>query len=203
MRFLILLISCLLISCESTSDPETPHNSTVLQVGKARANTYYTEIKDADSLPTSVRTAAQQYAQQGEQEYLDVPLFTIQLRPTAKVRALLASGKETFVLSVVLLGRAANPSEVADKAYYDAHEEGIYLLDKEYPMKQFPKEITIQERIPKAAYEALKDKNYDVVIDGFSGRKSSDINLFHTDVLTGKITDFKGTQQVLGVRLLE
>lgn len=197
--FIIILALFLAVACESVSDDAQPPAITIANTDLISKNQLSWK---EDSLPSKIVQESQQYAAQGELMYTKNPAFKIQLRPTAKVRALLDAGKETLIVSVVLYGIPTTPDALKKESYYDPEEELIYLLDKEYKLSSNQQELLIEEAIPTEALQALKEKNYTVVVDAYSGRKSSENNLFHTKVLTGTIEEFEGTSQVLAISLL-
>lgn len=196
---LILLALFLTVACESATENAQQPAITIANTDLISPNKL--SLKE-DSLPNNIVQESQQYAAQGALAYSKNPAFKVKLRPTAKVKALLDTGKESLIVSVVLYGIPKNPDAQKKESYYDPEEELIYLLDKEYQLSSYQQELLIEESIPTEALQALKDKNYTVVVDAYSGRKSSDNNLFHTKVLTGTMEEFKGTTQVLAISLL-
>ncbi len=137
-----------------------------------------------------------------EEDSLDVPTFQVVLQPSANAKKLLATGEETFILSVVILGTPRDSKSMASKDYYNAYDEVIYLLDKRYTITDPTEQLVLQERISKEAFEALESGDYKVIIDGFGGRKSSPNNVFHTTMKSGPISTFQGKTHALAVKML-
>lgn len=197
--FIGLVILLLFPACEST--PNAAQQPT-LSIANTKIINQNHLTSEEDSLPENILQESQNYAAKGEIQYTKNPTFQVKLRPSAKVRALLDTGKENLIVSVVLYGIPKNPDALKKERYYDPEEELIYLLDKEYNISNYQQELLIEEAIPTAALQALKEANYTVVVDAYSGRKSSKDNLFHTKVITGSIEAFKGTTQILPISLL-
>ena len=57
-------------------------------------------------------------------------------------------------------------------------------------------------RVSKAAYSLLKDKDFQVLINVFSGRKSSELNLIECDILQEPVTVVNATKHVLKGKLI-
>lgn len=189
-----LLLLSFLMACEPAPN-KTYKATTAVEIPlQSYPQEFFNQEKD--SLPSTVVSSSQAYADRETIRYVAVPSFTIKIRTTAKVKKLLSNNKEKLVVVVSLFGLKK------DKRTKNGEEDRLYLLKKEYSISDLNTPIVVDEQISKEALEDLQDQNYTITIDAYSGRKSSPNNLFHTTPIQGTIATFEGTSKTLEVSLL-
>ncbi len=146
----------------------------------------------ADDLTT---TATDIYEVAGDS--MVIPAFEIEVSNSTQANETLTKKKETIIVAAYFSGEPAS-----DK---DRDDDGMmFITSKEI-------ELTGNNRIArfeglkfsKKAYDKLADKDISLLINIYSGRKSSQDNLLDCSILEMKASQFGGKRSVLDCKLIE
>ncbi len=135
------------------------------------------------------------YTVQGDS--MVIPAFEIEVRTSAKAARTLRAKKETVIVSAYYFG-----TPLDDK---DMDEVG------QMQILQAQQELTGTRRVARfenlkfsrAAFNKLKDKDIELLINIYSGRKSSDDNLLDCGILQLKASQFGNKRFSLGCSMIE
>jgi hypothetical protein len=130
-------------------------------------------------------------------ESLVIPAFEIEVRPSDKAAQTLKSKKETVMVSAMFSGFPIDKK--------DEDEIG------QMPILDTIIELSVDNRVarfenikfPKTVYNKLKDKDIDLLINVYTGRKSSEDNLIDAGIVQKKASEFKDKRFVLNYKLIE
>ena len=176
------MISTLFFSCASheqktdstASGNDSINNSKML--GSATGNTNYLKT-DGDSLV--------------------IPSFDIEVSLSAKANAKLTNDKETVVVTAWFSGQ---PKDTTSKEYAESGEMFIQSARAELSNSRIAKFEGI--KFSKASYDSLAGKDISVLINIFSGRRSTQDNLLDCAILAEKMSAVKGRKFILAGKLI-
>ena len=131
---------------------------------------------------------------------VEIPYFEIELKLSNKAEDKLKTNNETVILMAYFEG-ITNFENIPDK-YKDRIDGGFHLLS--YPIELTDKRLARFENIKfsKDLYDFLENKDIRLLINVFSGRKSSEFNLLHCDILEGFISEIKGKRFTINGKLI-
>jgi len=132
-----------------------------------------------------------------EGDSMVIPTFEIEIRTSAKAGRTLRTKKETVIVSAFFSG-----DPIDDK---DRDDDGLMAIS------QATQELAGNTRVARfenlkfsrAAFNKLKDKDIELLINVYSGRKSSDDNLLSCSILHIKASQFGNKRFSLGCSLIE
>ena len=127
-----------------------------------------------------------------------IPEFEIELSLSPKAEAKLKTDKESIIVSSVFNGI---PKDTTLPDYIEWGK--IYIADKAIELNN--KKVARFEHIKlsKEDFDSLADKDFEVLINVFSGRRASKFNILDSDFLQEGIETVKGKRYVLKVKLIE
>ncbi len=127
-----------------------------------------------------------------------LPSFEIQIELSKKAAKKISKDNETIIVQAYLSG---TPKDSVTSDLID--EMGEVNLGSPHVELTQPGTAKFRGvRVSKAAYSLLKDKDFQVLINVFSGRKSSELNLIECDILQEPVTVVKATKHVLKGKLI-
>jgi hypothetical protein len=127
---------------------------------------------------------------------LVIPTFEIEVRPSDKAAQTLKSKKETVIISAYFAGfpkDKKDEDEIGQMAVLDSAIE----LSVDNRVARFE-----NLKFPKRIYNALSDKDFHLLINVFSGRRSSDDNLLDAGIVDKKASEFKDKRFVIDYKLI-
>jgi hypothetical protein len=135
------------------------------------------------------------YTLQGDS--LFVPPFEIEVVLSPKAKNRIVNSHETIIVAVFLEGKPKDPSKVhleEDGSFYvgSAKKEIIYGQIAKIDNLKFPKKI----------YDELVDKDVDLNLSVYTGRKSSQNNLIAGDALFDKVSNIINKRFILNEKLI-
>lgn len=128
---------------------------------------------------------------------LIIPSFTIEVNLSALANAKLASDKETMIVAAWFSGQ---PKDSTSKEYVETGAMFVKSSEIELSNSRIANFEGI--KFSKAKYDSLANKDIRVLINIFSGRKSSPDNLLDCEILTDKMSAVKGQKFVLAGKLI-
>lgn len=152
-------------------------------------------LKIAATTPGSLGEASNLYKMEGN-EYI-IPTFEIEVSNSVKAGQTLADQKETIIVSAFFNGDPINEK--------DLEEDGqMFIAKKEI-------ELTGDNRIAKfeglkfskAMYDKLADKDITLLINVYSGRKSSSDNLLDCGIVEANVSKLINKRFTVGCKLIE
>ena len=179
-----LLILLLFIAC---SDRKTGSHEN--QVSGDSLGRGPSTISQTDSLNTSFRISG---------DSVLIPGFIIALNLSDKAEKELKDQHESVIVQAYFAGE---PKDTTTEEYIENGELNV----GSYRIELFDKRIAKFEnvKIAKTSLDALKDKNFEVLINVFSGRHATDLNILDCDILQEKILTVAGKKFVLNGKLIE
>jgi hypothetical protein len=133
-----------------------------------------------------------------EGDSLVIPSFDVEIVLSAKANAKLKSKKETIIIAAYFSGQ---PKDTTTKEYMQSGEMGLVQSVKE--LKGDERTATIEgAKFPKALYDSLADKDIQMLINVYSGRRSTNVNLLDCDILQDKMSVLKGKKFTLKGKLI-
>lgn len=133
-----------------------------------------------------------------KEDNVEVPPFEIELSVSKKAEKRLLQEQKKIIVTAHFSGKAKDnvKSNATDFGLIDLGSHSVKLT--EGSVAKFEK-LTI----PRATYEGLADKNYEVLINIYSSRKEGELNFLNGEILQRKINDVKNKRHKLGVKLLK
>lgn len=126
-----------------------------------------------------------------------IPSFEIEIDLDKKAAAKLADQKETIIVSLSLFGE---PKEGVTKSVNEMGE--LYLASPQLELKEPGIAKFENVKISKQAYESLADKDFTILVNVFSGRRSSENNLLTCDILQEPVSKVIGEKHKLKGKLI-
>lgn len=170
---LTVSILCILSSCKSPDPPKVKNVST--------QHTTKREVPVKSSDTTSIKKLGF-YTLKGHS--VVVPPFEIEVSLSPKAKNRIVDSNETIVIHVFLEGIPKDPTKAhleEDGSFYvgAAKKEIVYGQVARFDNLKFPKKI----------YDQLADKDVDLTVNIYTGRKSSQNNLITGDFLSDKTSN--------------
>jgi len=132
-----------------------------------------------------------------EKDSMLIPAFTIELDLSQKANEKLNSSKETIIVSAWFSGV---PKDTTSKEYAESGE--MFLASARVELSSSRTASFEGIKFSKAAYDSLADKNISVLINVFSGRRTTQDNLLDCNILSEKMSAVRGRKFVLTGKLI-
>lgn len=126
-----------------------------------------------------------------------IPSFEIEIKLSNKAEEKLKKSKETIIVAAYFSGI---PKDTTLKEYVKTGEYAIGSCEKELQNERIAKFEGI--RFSRSLYDTLSAKSLVVLINVFSGRKSTKVNLLDCDILQDSISKIKGKRSVIKGKLI-
>jgi hypothetical protein len=178
--FKLLLISAFLFAC--TSQPKAKWN---IQKDESVQN------------KTEIQKQATEQSVNNPDSVL-IPSFEVEVVLSEKARERMLNPKESIIVFAEFTG------EPHDTLSEGVNETGQLMLNS-VRMETYSPWIVKFESIfiPRKMYDRLLNKDFDVSVQIWTGRKTSEYNLLSGDLISGQISKIKGTRQKLNVKLIK
>jgi len=128
---------------------------------------------------------------------VEIPKFEIEIKLNETAEKTIVDEKESIIVQAYFFGI---PKDTTLKDYIDEGKIGIGSQRVELFETRVAKFENF--KISKKDYEGLKDKNFEVLINVFTGRRTSQFNLINCDLLQDGIDTIKGRRWILKGRLI-
>jgi hypothetical protein len=184
--FLTVFILTFLFSCKS---PDTPNVKSASSEDTANKDT---SIKRSDTTPVKKLGF---YILEGDS--LVVPPFEIEVKLSPKAKERIVNSNETIIIDVFLEGTPKNPS----KAHLE--EDGSFFVGtakREISYGQIARFDNL--KFPKKIYDQLADKDVDLTVNVYTGRKSSQDNLITGGFLGDKVSNVINKRFTMNEKLI-
>ena len=136
--------------------------------------------------------------QVSEQEEVTIPSFEVEVALSDMANAKLLESKETIIVDVAFSGSLKPNSKMK------VSEDGqFYLANASREIKPGQTARFDGIVIPKNMLEALKNKDYEVGVNVYTGRKVFPNNLLSSLGAFGKISEFKNQKITIDAKLIQ
>ena len=135
-------------------------------------------------------------------DLVEVPYFEIELKLSEKAEEKLKTDNET----VIVMAHFTYFQE--DKIYPEKYQDKLYfgeLMLLSYPIELTDERLAKFENVkfPKDLYDLFgENKDINLLINVCSGRKSSEYNLLHCDILQNSMSEIKGKKFTIKGKLI-
>ena len=126
-----------------------------------------------------------------------IPGFIINLHLSDAAERKLKQDRESVIVQAYFSGE---PKDTTSEDYLENGELNVGSYRIELLNNRTARFNDVE--IAKTSYDALKDKNFEVLINVFSGRHSSDLNILDCDILQNKILSVAGKKSTLNGKLI-
>lgn len=150
-------------------------------------------LKEDSVTNVKIVTAADYFTPVGDS--MELPSFEIEIQLSEKAKKQLKKKKETVIVAAYLSGIPKDTTLYMEDGEYAIGAHNIELVDSENAKFTGLK-------ISKAIFESLADKDIQVLINVFSGRRSSNLNLLDCDILQKQISELKDQRFQLKGKLI-
>jgi len=132
-----------------------------------------------------------------DKDSLLIPSFKIEISLSGQANEKLNRSKETIIVAAWFSGV---PKDTTSKEYAESGE--MFLASAKVELSNSRVASFEGIRFSKAAYDSLADKNISVLINVFSGRRTTQDNLLDCNILSEKMSAVKGQKFVLTGKLI-
>jgi len=127
-----------------------------------------------------------------------LPSFQITIELTPKAERKLSNDNETIIVRAYLSGE---PKDKVTSPLID--EMGLINLgESEVELKKQGTAKFENINVSREAFDLLKKKDFQILINVFSGRKSSDLNLLDCEILEESVTEVRAKKHTLKGKLI-
>jgi hypothetical protein len=182
-----LLIVFFLSACSGGSDKKASKN-------EMEATEAADSIKSANKTSGSISDFGY-FKPDGDS--LIIPAFEIEVNLSQKAKAKLSKDKETIIVSASFMGI---PKDTTSEEFLQSGEMGIAGKDIELRNNNVAKFENI--KFSKSLYDSLSDKDIQLLINVFSGRRSSTNNLLSCGIVQEKMSKIKGKKFAINCKLI-
>jgi hypothetical protein len=132
-----------------------------------------------------------------DNDSVEIPNFEIEIKLNETAEKKINDDKESIIVQAYFSGI---PKDTTLQDYIDEGEISI----GSHKVELFETRVAMFEnlKISGKDYEELKDKNFEVLINVFTGRRTSQFNLINCDLLQDKIDNIKGRRWILKGKLI-
>jgi len=184
MRFTaFILFSLILISCGNKKASE------VKESPRTEAD------DDSGSSAVDTTTLRNSFSENGDS--VMIPEFEIEITLSSEAEQKLKESRESIIVQAYISGI---PKKGADVQVTEMGELNLCAPRVELTKSRVArfKEVNIA----RSDYNALEDENFQVLINVFSGRRSSEANLLDCDILQEPISVVRGQRHVISGKLI-
>jgi hypothetical protein len=126
-----------------------------------------------------------------------LPTFEIQVTLSDSAQKKMTDDHESIIVKVYLSGQ---PKDSADVELTELGE--LFLGTPQIELNKPGIARFDKINISKKAYESLVDKDFEILINIYSGRRSSENNILDAELLQGPVSDVTGKRHVLNAKLI-
>lgn len=132
-----------------------------------------------------------------DKDSLLIPAFSIEVSLSQKANEKLSSSKETIIVAAWFSGL---PKDTTSKEYAESGE--MFLASARVELSNSRIASFEGIKFSRAAYDSLADKNISVLINVFSGRRTTQDNLLDCNILSKKMSAVRGRKFILAGKLI-
>lgn len=174
----LFLFQILILGCTQKTEKKNDAASTELPSGEAAIEPLTNEMKDnGDSLL--------------------LPPFEIEVALSDAAQMKMTADKETIIVNAYLSGE---PKDSIDVQINEMGQLNLAASEIELDKPGIARFDKIN--ISKKAYETLANKDFEILINIYSGRRSSEYNLLTADILQEPVSIVSGKRHVLNAKLI-
>lgn len=130
---------------------------------------------------------------------LVIPTVEIQLEISEKAAEKLKKDRETVIVDATFYGQPTDKTVLKED-----DGMGLILAAKQYELAEDKRSVQLEGlKMAKSMYDQLADKDVELLINVFSGRRSTTDNLLDCGILQDKMSALKDKQFTLKCKLIE
>jgi hypothetical protein len=129
---------------------------------------------------------------------ITIPEFEIEVDLTDDAEILLERTGETIIVQAFIMGVPKDDAKVEVTKMGE-----VYLADPNIELHDTRVARFREINIAKKSFESLAEEDFEVLINIFSGRHSSDVNVLDCDILQEPISVVRGQRHILSGKLIE
>ncbi|MDD2636775.1 MAG: hypothetical protein PHW82_14885 [Bacteroidales bacterium] len=131
---------------------------------------------------------------------VEIPSFEIELKLSKKAETKLKNDNESVIVMAFFTGEPIE--NIPDKYKHKVEMGELWLLS--YPIELTDKRIAKFENLKfhKDLYDLLKNKDIRLLINVYSGRKSTDVNILDCEILQDNMSNINGKQFTINGKLI-
>ena len=128
---------------------------------------------------------------------MEIPTFEIEIKLNELAEKKIVDEKESIIVQAYYSGipKDTTLKEYIDRGKISIGSQRVELFDNRIAKFE-------NMKISKKDYESLRDKNFEVLINVFTGRKTSSFNLINCDLFQDGIETIKGKRLILKGKLI-
>lgn len=127
-----------------------------------------------------------------ESDSVLVPSFEIELQLTEEAENKIKNNNESVIFSLLFLG------DPTDKSLIDPSSGDKYVMgNKDFELVDERVLKVENVKIAKEVYDNLADKDYEINVNVFTGRRTFETNLISCGIIQDKISKLKGKRHVI------
>jgi hypothetical protein len=127
-----------------------------------------------------------------------VPSFEVEIVLSEKAKERMLTPRESIIVFTEFFGE---PKDSSDKGLNETGDLMLASSEKEINSPWVTKIENIL--ISRETFDRLKNKDFSVLVQIWSGRRSSEYNLLHGELIDGTIGQLKGKRHKLQAKLIE
>jgi hypothetical protein len=132
-----------------------------------------------------------------EGDSLIIPPFEIEVNLTEKANKKINNDKETIIVSAYFSGQ---PTDTTTKEYLENGEISITASERELSNGRVARFEGV--KFSRLLYNSLADKDIQLLINIYSGRKSTNVNLLNCDILQDRMSNIKNKKFTIKGKLI-
>lgn len=125
-----------------------------------------------------------------------LPAFEIEVTLSDAAQKKILVDEETIIVKAYLSGQPK------DSAAIESEMGLLFLAEAQVELDGAGVARFDKVNIPKEVYETLADKDFEVLINIYSGRRSSEYNILNADLLQEPISRVTGERHILNAKLI-
>ena len=129
---------------------------------------------------------------------VEIRPFEIEVSLSPKAEKKLKEEKETIIVAAFFTGE---PKDTTTREYKDNGE--IFVTSRKIELAELRKAKFEGIKFSKGLYDSLSSKDISLLINVFSGRRSTDNNLLSCGIIEQQMSKLKGTSYTIKGRLIE
>lgn len=126
-----------------------------------------------------------------------IPRVTIALQLSPKAEAKLKATNETVIVAAFFSG---TPKDTSSQEFLESGE--IMVKDQKIELTTSRLATFENLKFAKSTYNALADKDIRLLVNIYSGRRSSPDNLLNCSIVEGKMSDLRGKRLPISGKLI-
>lgn len=196
-KFTFWTIILLLSSCHNSDNKETETSNQTEVEKVTKAQKKQNKKSDENESSDTVNLATKPTLDMKSVDSITLPPFEVEIQLSDKAEKKITEDDESIIISVEYFGI---PKDTTIKEYIDWGK--LFIGSKRYELFGTRKIKIDDIRVADEDINILKSKNLEILINVFTGRRSSNDNLLACEILHEYIDDIKNQKHILEGKLI-